>query len=174
MGAASQTLTVSRSTELLIAPLTVIDSIRSLWAAANETIHKLHWLSPILSGQFEPRCCTLTFSVKYYNTVFWLLLLAFMSIFPFQHTIFNWSITVQRWWRLHFRWSLHALPTKHQSNRNMFVCFSHARSNMYVIFLFTLIDIMVDKKINSLFRMYVCHTCGSRSLLFYFRISYPD
>ena len=39
MGAASQTLTESRSTELLIAPLTVIDSIRS---AANETIHKLH------------------------------------------------------------------------------------------------------------------------------------
>ena len=30
MGAASQTLTESRSTELLIAPLTVIDSIRSL------------------------------------------------------------------------------------------------------------------------------------------------
>jgi hypothetical protein len=45
---------------------------------------------------------------------------------------------------------------------------------MYFIFLFIFIDIMVDKKINSLFRMYVCHTCGSRSLLFYFRISYPD
>ena len=30
MGAASQTLTVSRSTELLIAPLTVTDSIRSV------------------------------------------------------------------------------------------------------------------------------------------------
>ena len=141
-------------------PLTVTDSIRSVWA----TLLYINFFCKILQHGFFTIAPSLHvhFSILHLHTC--------LQRAPFRVNIFLLT-TVQRWWRLHFRWSLHALPTQHQSNRNLFVC---GRSNMYFIFLFMFIDIMVDKKINSLFRMYVCHTCGSRSLLFYFRISYPD